>query len=162
MQARSDQCDIDDLDARIEQWVADLGADASGVAENARHCLASLGSQVLDRVIAAVPGLDYFGRLCAIEIFAEPGARVQARGCRPASADRLVQACWPVEQSGGVSGLLAEYGQAVLYFRLPLPRSLRVPVWWPPSNGSPPHTCDVRPGSSGFSLVAGRLRRVPA
>lgn len=190
MQARPNDAGRDGLDAQIEQWVADLGADPSGVAENAQRCLASLGSRVLDRVMAAVPGLDYFGRLCAIEIFTELGdpgsaavlielladesavvrecaaeALAELRIERAVPAIQLAYAAfrrsgeppdyregvglrraladlgarepvlppevaalrvpagsfrhvWPVEHLGRVIGILAEHGQAVLYFQL--------------------------------------------
>lgn len=193
MQARSDHSgidDLDDLDDRIQRWVADLGADSGEVAENAQHRLASLGPQVLDRVMAAVPGLDYFGQLCAIEIFTELGdprpasvliellagesATVRERaaealaelrieravpaiqaayavfrrsgeppdytegvGLRAALTDLggreqvlpsegaalrvpvgLFRHAWPVEHLARVIGLLADHGQAVLYFQL--------------------------------------------
>ena len=76
MSTHSNQPNIDDfgdLDARIDQWVTDLGSDDAEVAENAQHGLAYLGPRVLDRVVAAVPGLGRFGQLCAIEIFTELG-----------------------------------------------------------------------------------------
>lgn len=62
MSASSNHPDLDDLDARIEQWVADLDSDSDEVAESAQHGLARLGPRVLDRVIAAVPGLARFGQ----------------------------------------------------------------------------------------------------
>lgn len=190
MQTGPDDSSLDGLDDRIKQWVVDLGADSSGVAENAQHWLASLGSRVLDRVMAAVPGLDYFGQLCAIEIFtavgdprpagvlidllasesatvrewaAEALAELRIEHAVPAihsaytafrrsgdrpdytegvalrraltdlgareqvlpseAADLRVPAgsfrhAWPVGHLGRVIGLLAEHGQAVLYFQL--------------------------------------------
>jgi hypothetical protein len=73
MSARSNDPYIEDLDARIHQWVADLGSENTEVAESAQHGLAHLGPRVLDRVVAAVPRLGRFGQLCAIEIFTELG-----------------------------------------------------------------------------------------
>lgn len=181
---------VEDIDARIGQWILDLGAESGELAQNAQHGLAHLGPRVLDRVIAAVPGLGSFGQLCAIEIFTELGdprpadvlialpasesatvrqwaaealgqlrieraaPAVQAayakfrRGGEPpdhsegvgmrwaltalgareqvlpveARALRSIPSqfdhAWPVEHLARVIGLLAEAGQAVLYFQL--------------------------------------------
>ncbi|MFF8725753.1 HEAT repeat domain-containing protein [Streptomyces sp. NPDC015171] len=57
------------MDGTIAQRVGELDADSSEVAEDAQHELIAMGPEVLDELIAAVPHLGAFGRLCAIEVF---------------------------------------------------------------------------------------------
>ncbi|MET7622291.1 hypothetical protein [Streptomyces sp. NPDC005408] len=57
------------MDGTIAQLVGELDADSSEVAEDAQHALIAMGPDVLDKLIAAVPGLGPFGQLCAIEVF---------------------------------------------------------------------------------------------
>ncbi|WP_249374829.1 HEAT repeat domain-containing protein [Streptomyces sp. I05A-00742] len=57
------------MDGMIAQLVGELDADSSEVAEDAQHALIAMGSDALDELIAAVPGLGRFGQLCAIEVF---------------------------------------------------------------------------------------------
>ncbi|MFG2986715.1 HEAT repeat domain-containing protein [Streptomyces sp. NPDC048258] len=57
------------MDTVIAQRVGELDADSSEVAEDAQHALIAMGPQVLDQLIAAVPGLNAFGQLCAVEVF---------------------------------------------------------------------------------------------
>ncbi|MGX1675537.1 hypothetical protein [Streptomyces sp. NPDC055400] len=56
------------MDGTIAQLVGELDADLSEVAEDAQHALIAMGSDALDELIAAVPGLGRFGQLCAIEV----------------------------------------------------------------------------------------------
>jgi hypothetical protein len=57
------------MDGAIALRVGELDADSSEVAEDAQHALIAMGPDVLDELIAAVPGLGPFGQLCAIEVF---------------------------------------------------------------------------------------------
>ncbi|WP_374774644.1 hypothetical protein OG756_18395 [Streptomyces sp. NBC_01310] len=57
------------METVIAQRVGELDADSSEVAEDAQHALIAMGPQVLDQLIAAVPALNAFGQLCAIEVF---------------------------------------------------------------------------------------------
>ena len=53
----------------IARLVAELDADDSTVAEDARAALEAIGPAVLEQLMAAVPRLSRFGQLTAIEVF---------------------------------------------------------------------------------------------
>lgn len=57
------------MDGTVAQRVGELDADSSEVAEDAQHAQIAMGPEVLNELIAAVPGLGPFGQLCAIEVF---------------------------------------------------------------------------------------------
>lgn len=57
------------MEDEIARRVAELDAESTEVAEEARHALIALGPQVLEPLIAAAPALNPFGQLCAIEVF---------------------------------------------------------------------------------------------
>jgi len=61
------------VNSEIARRVRDLDADSTETAEDAQHALTAIGPDVLDDVIAAVPGMGRFGQLCAIEIFTALG-----------------------------------------------------------------------------------------
>lgn len=61
------------MNPEIARRVHDLDADSTETAEDAQHALTAMGLEVLDDVIAAVPGMGRFGQLCAIEIFTALG-----------------------------------------------------------------------------------------
>lgn len=61
------------LDAEIARLIRLLDDDSSAVAEDARAALFSTGAEVVRPLAAAVPSLERFGQLSAIEAFGHLG-----------------------------------------------------------------------------------------